>query len=74
MLPWLTDSTDHLDRLLAAIADAGAQRATILPLHLRPGAREWFLAWLERERPDLLAGYARVYRGGPTRTAPTAIG
>ncbi|AEI12105.1 Rv2578c family radical SAM protein [Cellulomonas gilvus] len=64
VLPWLTDSTEHLDRLLAAIADAGAQRATILPLHLRPGAREWFLAWLERERPDLLAGYARVFRGG----------
>ncbi|MBO0926356.1 Rv2578c family radical SAM protein [Cellulomonas sp. zg-ZUI199] len=64
VLPWLTDSTDHLDRLLAAVAEAGAQRATVLPLHLRPGAREWFLAWLRRERPDLVAGYDRVYRGG----------
>ncbi|GEL93653.1 Rv2578c family radical SAM protein [Cellulomonas composti] len=64
VLPWLTDSVDHLDRLLAALAEAGAQRATVLALHLRPGAREWFLAWLERERPDLLAGYGRVYGGG----------
>lgn len=64
VLPWLTDSTDHLDRLLGAVADAGAQRATVMALHLRPGAREWFLAWLARERPDLLAAYGRVYRGG----------
>jgi len=64
VLPWLTDSTDHLDRLLAAVADAGAQRATVLPLHLRPGAREWFLSWLSRERPELVAGYARIFRGG----------
>lgn len=64
VLPWLTDSTDHLDRLFAEVAAAGAQRATILPLHLRPGAREWFLAWLERERPDLVAGYGRVYGRG----------
>lgn len=64
VLPWLTDSTDHLDRLLGAIAAAGAQRASVMALHLRPGAREWFLAWLGRERPDLVAGYDRVYRGG----------
>ena len=64
VLPWLTDSTDHLDRLLGAVAQAGAQRATVMGLHLRPGAREWFLAWLARERPDLVAGYGRVYRGG----------
>ncbi|MCC2314797.1 intein-containing Rv2578c family radical SAM protein [Cellulomonas xiejunii] len=64
VLPWLTDSTDHLDRLLGAVADAGAQRATVMALHLRPGAREWFLAWLTRERPELVAGYGRVFRGG----------
>ncbi|ADG74705.1 Radical SAM domain protein [Cellulomonas flavigena DSM 20109] len=64
VLPWLTDSTDHLDRLLGAVAAAGADSASVMGLHLRPGAREWFLAWLARERPDLLAGYRRVYRGG----------
>ncbi|GIG39795.1 Rv2578c family radical SAM protein [Cellulomonas phragmiteti] len=64
VLPWLTDSTEHLDRLLAAVAAAGAQRASVMALHLRPGAREWFLAWLARDRPDLVAGYDRVFRGG----------
>ncbi len=64
VLPWLTDSTDHLDRLLAAVAAAGAQHATVLALHLRPGAREWFLTWLARERPDLCAPYEWVFRGG----------
>ena len=39
VLPWLTDSTDHLRRLLDAIADAGATGVTVIPLHLRPGAR-----------------------------------
>ncbi len=64
VLPWLTDSTDHLERLFAAVAEAGAGRASVLPLHLRPGAREWFLSWLGRERPDLVAGYGRVYGSG----------
>ncbi|QAY69672.1 Rv2578c family radical SAM protein [Xylanimonas protaetiae] len=61
VLPWLTDSTDHLRRLLDAVADAGATGVTVLPLHLKPGTREWYLAWLEREHPHLVAGYGRVY-------------
>ncbi|GAA1870888.1 hypothetical protein GCM10009751_32540 [Myceligenerans crystallogenes] len=62
VLPWLTDSRDHLSRLLDAIAEAGATGATVLPLHLRPGAREWYLAWLRREFPQHAAGYGRVFR------------
>lgn len=61
VLPWLTDSRAHLDALLAAAAEAGAQRATVLALHLRPGAREWYLGWLAREQPHLVDGYRRVY-------------
>jgi DNA repair photolyase len=64
VLPWLTDSTDHLRRLLDAIADAGATGVTVLPLHLKPGTREWYLQWLEREHPHLVAGYGRVYARG----------
>jgi len=61
VLPWLTDSTEHLDAILGEIADAGAERATVFALHLRSGAREWYLQWLEEYRPDLVAGYRRVY-------------
>lgn len=64
VLPWLTDSVEHLDRALGALAQAGATGVTVLPLHLRPGAREWFLAWLREQRPELVDGYARLYRRG----------
>jgi DNA repair photolyase len=64
VLPLLTDSTDALDALLARVAAAGASAASVLALHLRPGTREWFLAWLEREHPGLVEPYARLYRRG----------
>ena len=64
VVPLLTDSTEALDALLARIAAAGATSASVLALHLRPGTREWFLAWLEREHPALVEPYARLYRRG----------
>lgn len=64
VLPWLTDSRDHLRRLLDAIAEAGATGVTVVPLHLKPGTREWYLQWLEREHPHLVAGYGRVFARG----------
>ncbi len=60
----LTDSAEHLDRALAAIAESGASFVGHTALHLRPGAREWFLAWLAREHPELVPRYERLYRGG----------
>ena len=64
VLPWLTDSVAHLDALLARIAAAGASGATVLPLHLRPGAREWTFAWLRREHPELVGRYESLYAKG----------
>ena len=64
VLPLLTDSAEALDALLGRIAAAGATGASVLALHLRPGTREWFLAWLEREHPELVEPYARLYRRG----------
>src|SRR3954452_7573349 len=64
VLPGLTDGTAELDAALGAIAAAGATGVTgvtVIPLHLRPGAREWFMAWLAREHPDLVAHYERMY-------------
>ena len=51
VLPGLTDGVADLDAALGAIAAAGATGVTVIPLHLRPGAREWFMAWLAR-RPS----------------------
>src|SRR3954451_547837 len=64
VLPWLTDGEDQLDAALRNLADAGAPGVTVIPLHLRPGAREWFLAWLGREHPHLAPGYRRLYGHG----------
>ncbi|HTF53849.1 MAG TPA: intein-containing Rv2578c family radical SAM protein [Pseudonocardia sp.] len=64
VLPLLTDSAEALDDLLGQIAGAGASGATVLALHLRPGTREWFLAWLAREHPSLLEPYRRLYARG----------
>ena len=64
VLPWLTDSVEAMDPLLAALADAGATGVTVLPLHLRPGAREWYYGWLDRHRPDLVGRYRRLYGRG----------
>lgn len=63
ILPWLTDSAGDLDALHAALAEAGASWVTAGALHLRPGAREWFMQWLQAEYPALVPGYRRLYRG-----------
>ncbi|GAB3308566.1 hypothetical protein GCM10027451_17680 [Geodermatophilus aquaeductus] len=64
VLPGLTDRQSDLDAALGAIAEAGATGVTVVPLHLRPGAREWFSAWLAREHPSLVGRYRQLYRGG----------
>jgi DNA repair photolyase len=63
VLPFLTDSEEQLDETVAAVAASGAAYVTPIVLHLRPGAREWWQAWLARERPDLLPRYAELYGG-----------
>ena len=64
ILPMITDSDGQIDALLAQIAAAGATGATVFALHLRPGAREWFLRYLGRHHPKLLRPYAELYRKG----------
>ena len=64
VLPWLTDTPEHLDKALCSLKEAGATGVTVLALHLRPGAREWFFAWLARERPDLVKRYQALYARG----------
>ena len=63
ILPWLTDSAEHLDELQRELAQAGAGWVTTGALHLRPGAREWFMQWLKQEHPALVPRYRELYRG-----------
>jgi DNA repair photolyase len=64
VIPYLTDSPAQLRATVRAIAAAGASSVTPLALHLRPGAREWFTAWLATHHPHLVRRYDALYAGG----------
>jgi DNA repair photolyase len=64
VLPFLTDSPAQLEATVRLIAQARAAHVTPIVLHLRPGAREWYLRWLAENFPDLVPAYRRLYRGG----------
>src|ERR1700757_4465222 len=64
VLPYLTDSVEHLDGLLGQIAAAGATGVTVFGLHLRGSTRGWFMSWLARSHPELVGRYRELYRRG----------
>ncbi|MFV9431272.1 MULTISPECIES: Rv2578c family radical SAM protein [Rhodococcus] len=64
VLPFLTDSRQHLDTLFGSLAAAGASGVTAIPLHLRGSTRGWFLSWLAQEHPALMRRYRRLYGRG----------
>lgn len=64
VLPYLTDSAEHLDSLLGQIAAAGATGVTVFGLHLRSSTRGVFMSWLARSHPELVAPYRQLYRRG----------
>ena len=64
VMPWLTDSTAHLDGLFRDLAEAGASWVTTIPLHLRGPVRPLMLSWLAEHRPELVPNYRRLYARG----------
>lgn len=64
VIPYLTDSSAHLDELLAALADAGASGVTAFPMHLRGTTKPWFLEWLAEVHPALMRRYRGLYGHG----------
>jgi DNA repair photolyase len=64
VLPYLTDSEEHLDGLLHQIAAAGASGVTVFGLHLRGSTRGWFMSWLSQAYPHLVGRYRELYRRG----------
>ena len=67
---------DRLDRRRSTtpcerIKDAGADRVVFGALHLRPGAKQWFMQWLAREHPELVSSYLGLYPGAAAK-APKA--
>ncbi|MEV7399690.1 Rv2578c family radical SAM protein [Streptomyces sp. NPDC091267] len=64
VIPFLGDRPEQLRATVRAVAAAGATSVTPLVLHLRPGAREWFMEWLGRHHPHLVRRYERLYAEG----------
>ncbi|MEU3462229.1 Rv2578c family radical SAM protein [Streptomyces sp. NPDC006733] len=64
VLPYLSDSPEQLRAAVRAIAESGGTSVTPLALHLRPGAREWYMAWLSVHHPRLLSRYKSLYADG----------
>ena len=62
ILPGISDRPDQLREVVGAAIDAGATHVSPIMLHLRPGVREEFLPWLEKEHPDLVERYRQMYR------------
>lgn len=66
ILPGMSDSREQLTAVIDAVIDAGAGSVTALALHLRPGVREHYLAWLSIYDRDLHARYLAAYVDGST--------
>ncbi len=61
VLPGISDSHEQLSDVVGAVVDAGASWVAASPLHLKPGVKEHWMAWLEAERPELVERYRRSY-------------
>lgn len=64
IIPGMSDAPEQLEEVVAACVDAGAVSVSAISLFLKPGVREHWMAWLERERPDLVPTYERRYAKG----------
>ncbi len=64
VLPFLTDTREHLDRAFRMLAEAGATSVAYSALHLKPGVKEWYLAWIQRAHPEHLERTRALYAGG----------
>jgi DNA repair photolyase len=64
IIPFLTDTRAHLDEALRQAQEAGATSVLYSALHLKPGVKEWFYLWLEREHAELLPRYRQMYGRG----------
>ncbi len=64
IIPYLSDSPAQLEAVVRQAAEAGATHISPIVLHLRTGAREWFLRWLREAHPELGPRYAELYGRG----------
>ncbi len=64
LMPGINDEPRAVREIVERARAAGARHVTPIALHLRPGVREVFADWLQRERPELTGRYAELYSRG----------
>ena len=70
VLPHITDAPESIDAVVQAAREAGAAKVWHNTLYLHDITRDSFFAYLREYQPELIARYAREYRG---TYAPRAI-
>ena len=70
IIPFLSDSPEQLSSTVEAIAESGSTHLSPIVLHLRTGAREWFMQWLAQNHPRLVEPYRRLYQKGAYAPKP----
>jgi DNA repair photolyase len=74
ILPGLTDDA-HIESVIAAAAEYGAEFIFSQALRLGPGISEYYIPWLEREFPALLPRYRQLYgRNSPPGAYTESLG
>jgi DNA repair photolyase len=63
LVPGITATRSSITRTLEAIGRHGVRFIGSNVAHLEQGVRDHFFAFLRREYPALVSGYARLYRG-----------
>ena len=63
LIPHLTDRPDQVEAVMEAARQAGARSTTPIRLHLRPGVKQHWMAWLAEAYPELVVTYEELYEG-----------
>lgn len=70
IIPHINDSRANIEAVVRAARSAGASKVWHNTLYLHDVTRDAFFAYLRAKKPELLAEYARLYRG---TYAPRAV-
>ena len=64
LMPGINDDPEQVQEIVDLAREAGATFVNGICLHLRPGVREVFMAWLAASRPDLVERYEGLFARG----------
>jgi DNA repair photolyase len=62
VIPGITDTLQNLEAVVRATAEAGGKHIFANPLYLKPCSAAVFMPFLEKEFPQLVAGYRERYK------------